>query len=420
MAVEMLEWARDLSGKSEYDCLLVFDPELDGDPVIEAASQFFKTVSTFNAHSQTDDWPGAANIYFACTCDYIWTTMQDRYTHFYWLEADNVPLKSNWLTKLDFEWQRGNKPFCGLLEGTYFKDDHGKYQRRGTHMIGTGVYTVDMWRISPLARSLVGYTSAHIPQGLEPQPFDVYLQAEVVPNTFPTDLIQHFWRSRNFRFNGDEIQCDVTTAYGLSDTVRDDAYVAHGCKDGSLVRILRERKFGKRASRPVDPTPVVLGIPHNAPAGSVYKTFAPAPSVTADPLEDVRVLRAVPDAPARENRSMSKAVTPVEMVPDIPTDYHALRKLARQAAKDLGMSPREVLSLTKKELAELIKEAARLEKPKTVSLKSEPEPLVSAGIIVQQDAEEPFGMDKHKEFAEQNNASTRQKMMQIISGMGKV
>ena len=85
------------------------------------------------------------------------------------------------------------------------------------------------------------------------------MQWDVIKQMTDTQLIQHNWKTENYRVEDGTIVCSNVEElpYGISFDypVRGDAVVLHGCKDGSLARLLHSGDETPDAS-PVEEDPV--------------------------------------------------------------------------------------------------------------------------------------------------------------------
>jgi hypothetical protein len=180
-------------------------------------------------------WPRSCNHYFIQTAFHVEEKYASKHQCFYFMEVDTLPLKKGWYEALLTEYRLSGKPFMGVKEPTYLRrldlpPDESPLFDGGFHMVGTGIYPTQMSKYSILYK----YNP--------PVAWDVEMQLEVVPNMHPTNLIQHNWRTHNYREGYGSIICDDLSdkAKGLSHNkaVRSDAYLLHGCKDGSLAKLL--------------------------------------------------------------------------------------------------------------------------------------------------------------------------------------
>jgi hypothetical protein len=186
-------------------------------------------------------WPKAPNRHFSKTAQYL--AFYKNTAPWLWCELDSTPLVPGWLDRLWAEYRMGGKRFMGTLNASrYVNPSDGAVTVKGQHMVGVGVYPHDMWERSILLRFVSGI------------PFDVFLEHEIVPNCHATDLIQHAWHTCDYRRDGDQIVCsDVEPLkFGISHKVpvNPTAVMHHGCKDGSLARLIA----GEDAPTPIKPS----------------------------------------------------------------------------------------------------------------------------------------------------------------------
>jgi len=196
-------------------------------------------------------WPQACNIHYHDTVDYLARTKNEQF--WYWMELDNTPLKPGWADALSDEYHREKKLYLGPLVPTWKIDNPGTPNERKRqevdHMLGTAIY--------PHNHHLRGIFWKHANTGM---PFDVAQQYEVGgqnnSNVHNTKLIQHQWGVVNFRReNGDgRIICDdKANPYGISyaGPLSGEAFVHHGCKDGSLSALICGDFVAAKVEKPV-------------------------------------------------------------------------------------------------------------------------------------------------------------------------
>lgn len=135
------------------------------------------------------------------------------HSDFLLMEPDMIPLVPNWYDWLYDEWRACQWPYLGHIEPAH---PSGGYPK---HMAGCGVYNWEVFRYFPFNRL--------------DQAWDVALGEHVVPLAQSSKCIhQVFGATQPPRFRG---QADVDRI------IRPDAVLFHRNKDGSLIRLLRER-----------------------------------------------------------------------------------------------------------------------------------------------------------------------------------
>jgi len=180
-------------------------------------------------------WPQSANHLWARTVRHLQRTgNQDPW---YWFEADNTPIREDWLDAVETEYNQAGKPFLGAVQPTRMLDRNtGEFVKvDGEHVIGTCVYPADF----PKRSLLWSYT--RIDDGPNVEPFDVYLRHEMRPQTAVSKLIHNNWRTKNYEIDADgRIYCDPIDDLSVYGPVPTNAAVVHGCKDGSLIEALQK------------------------------------------------------------------------------------------------------------------------------------------------------------------------------------
>lgn len=237
MGMALAEYIAALGGATHHRCVIIGSAGMYLDELNAILSKAFGSVETVFADipKQFDRWPNAPNIMFQ-------TAMMHIYERNYrqpilWLEPDCVPTRATWLDEFAKEYGACGCRFMGYKQFTFAK---GNPEPVGTHMAGTGVYPPQM-----PPNSLIPFL------GVQIRPFDVYLAAEVVPHMHVTHLIDHKWRSEKFIEMGDEIRCTIQPGLRINPIVQKEAAMIHGCKDWTLLEILK-----KRLARSALPLPV--------------------------------------------------------------------------------------------------------------------------------------------------------------------
>lgn len=207
----------------------------------------FHNTSTHIFQCLAKGWPLGPNAYFRNTVSHLYTDMAINQP-WYWFELDNTPLKKGWLDALQKEYTAAHAVFMGAKHSTYYTDASKKLIERGAHMAGTGIYPVNFTKLCDLWRFEEG------------QAFDVWIQWEVLrAGLTDTPLIQHNWKTCNYRREDGQIVCDNFDMphpdLHTNKPVTDEAVVLHGCKDLSLARLLLSELNGKKVktnSSPID------------------------------------------------------------------------------------------------------------------------------------------------------------------------
>lgn len=240
-AARMLHWCADLCGQQPNTIILAYEPGVPAEAVLRAASRAFATVEHLPVRSSWDAWPGSANDYFGITAQ----EMRKRGL-WLWLEPDCVFTRPTTLAELENDFQRCGKGAIGAIIPAWFEKD-GRYEKIGEMLAGVAVYHPGLWDKCPVLRSLRGYNTMHAKAKVPPMAFDCRSRHEFLKISIATPLIQHMGRSREFRREGGQIVCSYTGSL-WSPVLAPETALAHGCKDSSLIDLLRaEMNLPERA-----------------------------------------------------------------------------------------------------------------------------------------------------------------------------
>jgi hypothetical protein len=169
---------------------------------------------------------------------------------FLWMELDMLPVKPRWAVALFEDYRYGGTPFRGAVVDTPFNDNGSLVFRSGdTMMMGTGIYPPNMDRDERIKPLLADLTKPGIWN--PPDAFDVYLRW-VIKNigVSNTPLISDMWATQNYRMAEGMLICDSVdhgdrVVRAREGSVSLKALLVHGCKDGSLARLLLEGEPAK-------------------------------------------------------------------------------------------------------------------------------------------------------------------------------
>lgn len=317
-------------------------------------------------------WPDAPNMHFRDAVEQL-DKRGELGQPFMWLEADCTPLRAGWADRLELEYNRQGKWALGVVRpvSDVLRDKDGKPTGEGDYMVGAGIYGANFKKWSCLYRYPV-----------PKMPFDINIRFEVKKaGVYNTNLIESRGRTGNYRINADgKIECDeaspLPTYPSLAGVVGDMAFVVHGCKDGSLAKLVLS---GSRATQmPVEalseniheqsiPGPDVrwAGIEHGgtAPIGAEPRTGSQNSYV--DNL--LKKEREESDRLRGENAELKAMLAKLEQAQTIPASFVAVTQPTSQQASTL-------IELMRSEISEL-----------KLSLNggSSPERLAEAALFVQ-------------------------------------
>jgi hypothetical protein len=202
----------------------------------EQLAPLFASAELYVPESECEiGWPQSANHLWARTVRHLQRTGNQE--PWYWFEADNTPIREDWLDAVETEYNQAAKPFLGAVQPTRMLDRNtGEFVKvDGEHVIGTCVYPADFSK-----RSLL-WSYTRIDAAPDVEPFDVYLRHEMRPNTAVSQLIHNNWRTKNYEIDSDgRIYCDPIDDLSVYGPVPTNAAVVHGCKDGSLIEALQK------------------------------------------------------------------------------------------------------------------------------------------------------------------------------------
>jgi hypothetical protein len=168
-------------------------------------------------------WPLGPNFYWYQTIKYL--AEKENKLPWLWMELDCTPLKPGWADALEEEYLKCGTPFLGM---------HGwSGEPPVKHLVGVAVYPPQVSDHSKLYNEVPNSSIA----------FDVVCQEEFVPKSTESNLMQHGFRTGNYR----QISEGVLQGEHLNGPpggrqydqhVREEAVLHHGCEDGSLAQLV--------------------------------------------------------------------------------------------------------------------------------------------------------------------------------------
>lgn len=221
IALQNLQWMKELDGNSPFHCILSHDDETSQSAIRlmqEAANGLFKSVETFwYPAPEKKYWPAGANWAFQNVARYMAAVRNESWL---FLEADAIPLKKGWLSELAAEYVKGNRPFMGhVVTGM-------------GHPNGVAIYP-PMVALYSQGALMVQDTA-----------WDVVIGHEVPGNMIHNANFHfmHAWavdKDGNY-WNGDGSLPTFRSVHDIVAKIDLTACVFHRCKDGSLIKWLRE------------------------------------------------------------------------------------------------------------------------------------------------------------------------------------
>lgn len=172
------------------------------------------------------------------------------------LELDCVPMRRGWLQERQEEYDLRAKPFTGAIVPTrgWLPQPEGppKPVLLEPHLVGGGAvyppgYASASVKLSTVDR-LMRWAGAM-------EPYDIACRHETTPHAYNSPLVQHNFRTCNYRQDGDVIVCDNAegNAQDHSKPVDPRAGIIHGVKDDSLIHLVTGGAKPKAAPATVAP-----------------------------------------------------------------------------------------------------------------------------------------------------------------------
>lgn len=223
----------------------------------------FPKVERIVAQDGFNGWPLGPNQMFVDASTYCYHYEEPWY---FW-EPDCVPLVEGWIDKLENEFNKHPNKIMGcLIEGGTAPSGKNVYKL----IVGSAVYPAKFLNYCGLAANLYNYNIAYKDATVVPEPWDVRCRWVFMNNGRNTDLIKAYWRSCNYRYEGRSIVFsaenaeaeDIQSVTCPDKTVDSNAIVVHGCKDGSLHKMIYGaaaiEQTPSLAVQPIDASPIVL------------------------------------------------------------------------------------------------------------------------------------------------------------------
>ena len=225
LAKNLLRWISDQnSGPIPRAIMLFGDGALTKEQrmeVKELAKTAFQTVKAYPVHVEAamQKWPTGPNLMFMQALRVSNESMRDS---FLWLEPDCVTLKPGWLESIERDYY--NQP-CRYF-GVFSHRGAGEATLPERWMSGVGVYPSNAFV------ELAAFCGSE-------KPFDVVSSDFLVPRLAETQLIAHFWGTKDL--SPTFVHGQPTSPNAMNPAmIPKDAVIFHRCKDGSLMRVLSQ------------------------------------------------------------------------------------------------------------------------------------------------------------------------------------
>jgi hypothetical protein len=284
--------------------LVVFATETatqEANAFVESLRSDFDAVAVEHITLGIEGWPVAPNRMFRVMAETVIT----KYNDAPWLlfEPDCTPIKDGWLQDFDLAYKKSGKPYFGCIVHTRvvkLNPDAGDPPPNEQHLVGgaAAIYPANAAARSTLLQSL----DRQMPWSRLPlEPYDVRMRYEVIPYAAHNDLIAHRWGTINYKATADGYTCenDPKNPPGTNHAfdVPSTAAVVHGCKDGSLARIVLGESAKKRPepAKAPEPSTDATSIFRRAEKEGVEVNFTPpeqsSETQTIDSAETITIPR---------------------------------------------------------------------------------------------------------------------------------
>lgn len=213
-----------------------------------------------------DGWPMGPNRMFNWTANYL--HMQQNRHGWLWLEPD-CAVRPGWSDKAEQAYRDCKLPYMGVVRPQKHVEGGITYFKTGDNMMsGVAVYSPQMLEdqdMLPLFNNL----SISAPPAHPKYPWDIYLRWRFFKRgVHETPLICDKWHTINYRRDEGKLVCDPAPNPPMGEAtggvIHDDAVILHGCKDGTLHRLIMEEQSTTKpivkASAPVEG---IVGIKEN-------------------------------------------------------------------------------------------------------------------------------------------------------------
>lgn len=225
LAIHLLEWMRDLGGLGSRPLVLFADRRVSL-RVQDAIHQIALDISSDVYLAKTpyslpnEGWPIGANHSFYQAALFVNREIK---LPWLWLEPDCTPIRRGWIEEIEEEYYSNENPFLGPI----VKADP---PHPPMHLTGCSVYP-------PNCISYIGSSFA-----VEGKAFDIQLGPEWSYESTNSKTIQHFWGVKDLppTFIPDGAPKSANAFY--TSQLRKETALFHRCKDGSLIRLLREKR----------------------------------------------------------------------------------------------------------------------------------------------------------------------------------
>lgn len=221
--IELLEWIRDLGGCKAHEALLVADAGVEFQRCLEVktlTAKSFRSVELISNEVSVIGWVEGPKSLFVAG----WQYALKRSVPFLQMETDAIPLRTDWLDLIAFEYKR---VCCGKAMGHIYECHQPNFPAK--ILSGIAVYFPG------------GYN-----QNMEMDPnenWDISTSKFFLPlRAVHTKLIHHLWGEPDLppTFLERKTNASPKNAFTLADIPK-EAVIWHRNKDGTLINLLRKK-----------------------------------------------------------------------------------------------------------------------------------------------------------------------------------
>lgn len=274
-------------------------PPADVQTLRHALEPLFSQAEAAEVRTTSKGWPLGCNQQFKGVA----ALAAERGLPWLYMELDVTPMKPGWLDKIATEYEANRKPFMGAVvptrtvarqaDGTLVNDTNGQ------HLVGWAIYPANFVRTSV---KLTTVDRAMVWSGGRIEPFDLACRHETIQN-HASPHFQHNLRTVNYRQEGEQIVCDNAPdnppAISHAKPVSPQALLVHGCRDGSLQKLMLGDVKLPEVKAPVVSTPDATTL--ITPKAPTAPDKVPPPSFPA-----VRIRKLLQDGKARRIPDVAK------------------------------------------------------------------------------------------------------------------
>lgn len=237
--LHLLTQAINRLGVVEAPILIVSVPSLRAEA--ESAATRLNAEVAFTDDEFANGWPVGPDRMFVWTIRHLGEIGNNQ--PWLWLEPDACPIKAGWDVTLKNDYHAAGKPYYGYVRPTAWRDKEDNLTPiEGDNMLlGVAIYPPHMHKDQELA-PLLNDLSLPDPASHPASPWDIYLRWHFFrKGVHSTRVIYDRWRTCNYvRGDFDEILCEPLPEekHAEGGVIPDEAVIVHGCKDGSLHRLV--------------------------------------------------------------------------------------------------------------------------------------------------------------------------------------